>query len=604
MLQFLKTILATLIGLILFTAFGAIGLTVLIVGATQPEPAAPKVRKKSVLVYDLSLGIQDNTPGTSSRLSDPFSAGDNSTSLRAVVKTIQAAAEDEKIVALYLQGGNPSAGGYATLKEVRDALKTFRKAGKPIYAYDSDWSEPEYYLASVADTIALDPIGNLTLDGFSAEVRFYADALEKYGLGMQVVRVGQFKSAVEPYLNNSFSPSNRQQTETLLNSLWQNFLVTLGDYRELNAEQLQAIADNQGILNPTEALNQKLIDQISYPDEIETALKELTGGPEDEPFRQKSLQEYAKTVEEQTKGDSDNQIAVVYLEGSIVNGEGNFGVAGSESIAKLLRKVRKDEDVKAVVLRVNSPGGSATAASIMGREVTLLAETKPLVVSMGDYAASGGYWVSAPARQIFASPGTITGSIGTYGLLPNIQKLANDNGITWDDVKTAPFANSSTIARPKTPEELALNQKSANAIYDRFLDIVVEGRSLPREDIAKVAEGRVWSGISAKSLGLVDELGGLEDAIDAAGGFAELEPEDWNVKEYPRQRSFEEALIAEFFSVLPSSLKQPLTRQPQSPLPTPLAEQWQGLQSDLQDFQYLNDPQGVYTRMPFNLEVR
>ncbi len=603
MLQFLKTILATLIGLILFTAFGAIGITVLIVGATQPEPVAPKVRKKSVLVYDLSLGIQDNTPGTSSRLSDPFSAGDNSASLRAVVKTIQAAAEDEKIVALYLQGGDPSAGGYATLKEVRDALKTFRKSGKPIYAYDSDWSEPEYYLASVADTIALDPIGSLTLDGFSAEVRFYADALEKYGLGMQVVRVGQFKSAVEPYLNNGFSPSNRQQTETLLNSLWQNFLVTLGDYRELNAEQLQAIANNQGILNPTEALNQTLIDQISYPDEIETALKELTGGPEDEPFRQKSLLEYAKTVEEQTKGDSDNQIAVVYLEGSIVNGEGNFGVAGSESIAKLLRKVRKDEDVKAVVLRVNSPGGSATAASIMGREVTLLAETKPLVVSMGDYAASGGYWVSAPARQIFASPGTITGSIGTYGLLPNIQKIANDNGITWDDVKTAPFANSSTIARPKTPQELALNQKTANAIYDRFLEIVAEGRSLPREDIAKVAEGRVWSGISAKSLGLVDELGGLEDAIDAAGGFAELEPGDWNVKEYPRQRSFEEALIAEFFSVLPSSLTQPLAQQNQ-PLPAPLAEQWNGLQSDLQDLTYLNDPKGVYTRMPFNLEIR
>ncbi len=603
MLQFLKTILATLIGLILFTAFGAIGITVLIVGATQPEPVAPKVRKKSVLVYDLSLGIQDNTPGTSSRLSDPFSAGDNSASLRAVVKTIQAAAEDEKIVALYLQGGDPSAGGYATLKEVRDALKTFRKSGKPIYAYDSDWSEPEYYLASVADTIALDPIGSLTLDGFSAEVRFYADALEKYGLGMQVVRVGQFKSAVEPYLNNGFSPSNRQQTETLLNSLWQNFLVTLGDYRELNAEQLQAIANNQGILNPTEALNQTLIDQISYPDEIETALKELTGGPEDEPFRQKSLLEYAKTVEEQTKGDSDNQIAVVYLEGSIVNGEGNFGVAGSESIAKLLRKVRKDEDVKAVVLRVNSPGGSATAASIMGREVTLLAETKPLVVSMGDYAASGGYWVSAPARQIFASPGTITGSIGTYGLLPNIQKIANDNGITWDDVKTAPFANSSTIARPKTPQELALNQKTANAIYDRFLEIVAEGRSLPREDIAKVAEGRVWSGISAKSLGLVDELGGLEDAIDAAGGFAELELGDWNVKEYPRQRSFEEALIAEFFSVLPSSLTQPLAQQNQ-PLPAPLAEQWNGLQSDLQDLTYLNDPKGVYTRMPFNLEIR
>lgn len=523
-----------------------------------------------------------------------------------MVKTIEAAAEDEKIVAIYLKGGNASVGGYATLKEVRDALKTFRKTGKPIYAYDVDWSEPEYYLASVADNLVLDPIGSLTLDGFSAEVRFYAGALEKYGLGVQVVRVGQFKSAVEPYLNTALSPSSRQQTETLLNSLWQSFLLTLGDYRPLKAAQLQAIANQQGTLGSKEALAQKLIDKVSYPDEIEAALKELTGGPDDEPFRQMSLLEYVNIAKEQTQADTENQVAVVYLEGNIVNGEGNFGVAASESIATLLRQVRQNEEVKAVVLRVNSPGGSATAASIMGREVELLAATKPLVVSMGDYAASGGYWVSAPARKIFASPGTITGSIGTYSLLPNVQKIANDHGITWDAVETAPFANSDTIARPKTPAELAINQKSANAIYDRFLEVVSKGRSLPRPQVSQIAEGRVWSGMSAKSLGLVDELGGLEAAIVQAAQFAELPDGDWNVQEYPRQRSFEQALFDEFFSALPPQITQSFNRQkqPLTQLPTPLAQELQGLQSDLGAWRDLDDPQGIYTRLPFNLKIR
>lgn len=604
MLQFLKTVLATLVGLILFTVLGAGGLALLVYTATQSDPITSNVRKKEVLVYDLGLAIRDNNPSSAS-LSSPFSSGSGGNSLRSVVKAIEAAAEDEKIVAIYLQGSEfLPAGGYATLKEVREALKTFRKAGKPIYAHDSSWSESEYYLASVANTISLDPIGSLTLDGFSSEVRFYAGALEKYGLGMQVVRVGKFKSAVEPYLNKGFSADNRQQTENLLGSLWSNFLVTLAEYRPVKVEQFQAIANQQGVLTPTEALDQKLIDKILYPDEIAAELKEMTGGPEDEPFRQITLSEYVEVAEENSdEGSSDNRIAVIYVEGDITSGEGIFGVAGSESIAELLREARLDEDVKAVVLRINSPGGGATAASVIGREVTLLAGNKPLVASMGDYAASGGYWIAAPAEKIFAQPGTITGSIGTYGLLPNVQGIANQNGITWDAVQTAPFANSDTIARPKTPQELAINQKTANAIYDQFLEIVAEGRSLPRATVEQIAQGRVWSGLSAKSLGLVDELGGLEDAIAEAAALAELEEGDWSVEQYPRQRGFlEEAFFEELLSRGTGWVRDRSTASDR--LPAPLHQEWNGLKTDLEALRYLDDPNSVYTRLPFNLKIR
>jgi protease IV len=258
-----------------------------------------------------------------------------------------------------------------------------------------------------------------------------------------------------------------------------------------------------------------------------------------------------------------------------------------------------------VVLRVNSPGGSAIASGQIGREVILLGEAKPVVVSMGDYAASGGYWIAAPADQIFAEAGTITGSIGTFGLLPNVQKLANDNGITWDSVKTAPFANSDTIARPKTAAELALRQRSANEIYSRFLDLVAEGRGLKREAVAQIAEGRVWSGINAKGIGLVDELGGLDAAIESAATLAKLKPGDWSLEELPAQRSLEEELIDEFFSGAPetrSALQSRLSAK-QSGLPVVWANQLEALQGDLVPLLQLSDPKGLYTRLPFNLEI-
>lgn len=608
MFQFLKTVLATVVGLILFTILGFGGLTVLVLSAANTEPSVPKARKKSVLVYDLGTQVQD-TPTGESILAGGY-LPDSGLALRSVTRAIEAAAEDDKIVALYLQGSSGAGGGgFASMAEIREALQLFRDAGKPIFAYDSDWSEMEYFLGSVANTVAIDPIGDLAMDGFSAEVRFYAGALEKYGVGMQVIRVGKFKSAVEPFLEKSLSAENRKQTEALIGSLWSNFLVTVAENRDVTVAQLQGIANDVGRLSANEALAKKLVDRVAYADEIADELKELTGGEDDEGFRETSLSEYVSFRQERQKNNSQpegDRLAVLYMEGEIISGSGFRDVISNETMVEQLRELRLDEDIKGVVLRVNSPGGSAIASSQIGREVILLKEAKPVVVSMGNYAASGGYWIAAPANKIFAEAGTITGSIGTYGLLPNVQKLANDNGVTWDAVKTAPFANSDTIARPKTAAELALRQRTANEIYGRFLDLVAEGRGMEPEAVAQVAEGRVWSGMNAKGLGLVDELGGLNDAIEATAVLAELEEGDWSLEEFPARRSFEEELIEEFFSGAPETRGQ-LRRVAEASkpgLPVFWAKQLEAVQDDLEPLLYLSDPKGLYTRLPFSLDIR
>ena len=609
MLQFIKTVVATVVGLILFTVLGAVGLTALVMTAANTEPETPKARKKTVLVYDLSTQVQD-TPTGESILAGGY-LPDSSLALRSVTQAIEAAAEDEKVVALYLQGGTAAGGsGFGSMAEIRKALQLFREAGKPIFAYDSDWSEMEYFLGSVADTIAIDPIGDMAIDGLSAEVRFYAGALEKYGVGMQVIRVGKFKSAVEPFLNKSLSAENRKQTEALIGSLWSNFLVTVAENRDVTVADLQGIANQTGTLTAQEALEKKLVDRVAYADEIADELKQLTDVDDDKPFRETSLGEYVSFREERQKGkggaSGGDRIAVLYMEGEIISGSGFRDVISSESMVEQLRELRLDDDIKSVVLRVNSPGGSAIASSQIGREVILLKEAKPVVVSMGNYAASGGYWIAAPANKIFAEPGTITGSIGTYGLLPNVQKLANDNGITWDAVKTAPFANSDTIARPKTTAELALRQRTANEIYSRFLDLVAEGRGMEREAVAKVAEGRVWSGSNAKGLGLVDELGGLDEAIASAAEIAELEDGDWSLQQFPAPRSLEEELLDEFFSGAPATRSQlrAVAESRKPGLPAFWAKQLEAVQGDLDPLLYLSDPKGLYTRLPFNVDIR
>jgi protease IV len=591
MRDFFKQTLATLLGLLIFLGLSVGGLLALVIMASMREPA-PSLKNKTVLTVDLSTEISDTPKGSADAFEASLSGNRlNAISLKAGLDAIRYAAKDERVVALYLSGS--STASYAALKELRGALQAFRASGKKIIAYDLDWDERSYYLAAMADEILLNPFGSVELNGLRSEGTFFAGALQKFGVDVQVTRVGKYKSAVEPFLLTKRSPENRQQTQQLLQDIWAEMLQTVGQDRKLQPQQLQALADNEGILESDAALKQGLVTKLTYEDEAIERLKQL-GTEEDNSFRQIDWQEYAKiaTDELQQGKPYDKTIAVLYAEGDIVDGEGQSGEIGGDRFARQLRELRQDEDVKAVVLRVNSPGGSATASEVIQREVILTRKVKPVVVSMGPVAASGGYWIATYGDRIFAEPNTITGSIGVFGLLPNIQKLANNNGITWDVVKTGRLADVQTISRPKTEEELALYQKSVDRIYNQFLSKVAESRKLSKAKVAEIAQGRVWSGSRAKSLGLVDELGGLETALQDAAKRAKL-GDDWRIVEYPEPRT-----ISDLFSSASST--QLATWQAQR---DPLWQEFQKIKADLGILNRLNDPHGIYARLPFNLRI-
>lgn len=600
MRDFLKHTLATLLGLFIFLGISVGGILLLLISISMlaARDSTPTVRDKSVLVFDLSQTITDAPTSTSTRdvLNDAIAGNrPNSISLRTVLDSIDEATKDDRIVGLYLNGGNDAnTTGYATLKEVREALERFKASGKKIFAYDVDWQEREYYLGSVANTIAVNPIGRLEVNGLSSEGLFFARALQRFGIGVQVTRVGKYKSAVEPFLQNRRSPADREQTRKLLSDIWNEVLATTSKARGLTPKQVQAIAERSGIVEPQDAVKQKLIDRLAYSDEMIAELKKLTGQDDKtKSFRQVNLRTYSRVAEsKRDKKNSKNQIAIVYAEGSIVNGQGTSGQVGGDRLARQLRELRLDDDVKAVVLRVNSPGGSATASEIIQRETILTNKVKPVIVSMGNVAASGGYWISTYASRIFAEPTTITGSIGVFGTVLNVQRAANQNGVTWDVVKTGRFADAQTVARPKTPQELAIIQNSVDRIYDQFINKVADSRNLKRSKVAEIAQGRVWSGTQAKALGLVDELGGLDDAIRAAAAQAKL-GDDWQIEEFPKSRSFEERLIESLTgATIEKTAIDPLTREVKK------------LQSELENLNAMNDPRDIYLRLPFDLSIK
>jgi protease-4 len=608
MRNFLKytfaSILGTIVGAGILGTLGIGGLIFLLVGAvSSKDTAGPKVENQSVLVFDLSLAIADTKPASSTAeaLSETLSDDDSpdTMTLRSVLDALKTASEDDRIVGLYLHGstgGTPN--NYATLQEIRQELERFRDAGKQIVAYDMDWTEQEYYLGSVADSILLNPMGLMEINGLASEATFFTGALDKFGIGVQVTRVGKYKSAVEPFLLTERSPESKQQTQKLLNDIWGNFVEDVDRSRDFSKTELEQVVNTQGILTATQAQDNDFVDDLIYFDQVVQDLKELTNTDEAErTFRQISLPTYAKVAETNEElpsvRQSDNQVAILYAEGEIVNGYGTPNQIGGDRLAKELRDLRLDDEVKAVVMRVNSPGGSATASDVIRREVELTREVKPVVVSMGNVAASGGYWISTYGSRIFAEPTTITGSIGVLGLLLNVQELAQNNGITWDVVKTNPLADFDTISRPKTPAEMARIQSLVDLIYENFLTIVSETRNMSKEQVNTIAQGRVWSGQEAKNIGLVDEIGGLNEAIASAAELAELK-DDWKLKEYPKQRSWEERLIEKFLGVRAVATNTPAD---------PLTIQLENLKQDLAVLRNLNDPIGAYARLPFNIRI-
>ena len=601
--QTFASLIGSLLGLFIFGGISTVGFFMLVFAAASTD-SGPKVEDSSMLVFDLSTQISDGKPDSGLVLQQALSGNyKKQMTLRQVLDALEKARTDKRIVGVYLDATDASgagSAGFATLKEIREALRKFRDTGKKVVAYGVGWGEKEYYLSSVADTVMVNPYGGMEINGLSSQPMFLAGALEKFGVGVQIVRVGKFKGAVEPLVLKQLSPENREQIQTLLDDLWSEWRGTVGKSRKMTPQQLQAIADSKGLLEAEEAKTNRLVDKVAYFDEVVTELKKLTKTDSDEKtFKQIDLDEYATIADKKISRNSDSEIAVVYAEGAIVNGDGESGQIGGTRFAKIFRRLRQDKDVKAVVLRVNSGGGSATASEIIQREIRLTRDVKPVVVSMGDTAASGGYWIAVDSNRIFAEPNTVTGSIGVFGSIPNFQKLANDNGITWDSVKTGKYADIGTTTRPQSEAELAIFQSSVNRIYGKFLDKVAKGRNLPQSKVADIAQGRVWSGKTAKEIGLVDEIGGLDAAIEYAASEAKL-GDKWQLQEYPRASSFSER----FFGKV-SEETQTVFKNSKNPLKAnnPLTVEFEKLQAEIAVLQNMNDPSDVYARLPFNLII-
>ena len=604
MKQFFTSMLGSLAALVIFAGAGLL-LLIAVVGAivslgVRKSAPAGGLEQGSYLVVDLSTNLTDAPPPFD--FSALYAAADSdrqgALQLRPFARALREAGSDPRIAGILLQGSlQPSAygSGYAALREVREALGVFRQSGKPVRAYLQAPTLRDYYLASAASEIDFDPFGTIFLPVMSAESVYFAGAFEKYGVNIQVTRVGKYKSAVETLTRKDMSPEDRQQLQQLLGDMSQSLLAEIGRGRGLTPAAIQATVDAQGLVDAESAKAAHLVDKILYRDQLIDELKAATGRTgSKEPFKQVALSDYLALKPEPNQAAA-NHVAVVYAEGEIVDGDGSPGEVGGTKYAAELRKLRQDPAVKAIVLRVNSPGGSVTASEEIQREVRLARQVKPVIISMGAYAASGGYWISAESDRIFAEPTTITGSIGVFGIQFDVQKLAADFGVTFDRVKTGKFAGSDTITRPKTDEEMAIVQHQVDWFYGQFIDKVAAGRKLPRARVEEIAQGRVWSGTAARSLGLVDQLGGLRDAILYAGQKAGLGG-NFAVVEYPAKKDLSEAL-GELLSRLP-------TGGARAPATGLLGEITRRLQSQLSLLRAFNDPQGLYARLPLDFEIK
>lgn len=468
--------------------------------------------------------------------------------LNQIIKNIDKAKGDDKIEGIYLNIANVGA-GTASVEAIRNALLEFKESGKWIMAYSEYYSQNAYYLSTVADEIYLNPEGSIAFQGISYRPMFMKDMFDKIGVEMQVVRGkdNKFKSAVEPFMYNEMSESNKEQSNRLISSLWGHITNEIAASRGVSIENVNDFADNLTGMFPEEALEAKFIDGLAYHDEIEAKLAEKLGESKLDKDQIVLMEKYTKSKVHKTKaGDyRKKRIALIYANGNIVSGEGDDEVIGSDRIAKAIRDARVDTNVSAIVLRVNSPGGSALASDVIWRETTLAADEKPFVVSMGDYAASGGYYISLAAHKIFAEPNTITGSIGVFGVIPNAGKLLNDKvGVYFDGVKTNKHSDLVDISQPLSAEEYRIIQKSVDHVYDSFTSKVAEGRGLRQSYVDSIGQGRVWTGLDALENGLVDEIGGVNEAIAYAVELANLE--DYKLRELPEQKSPIEELFEDF----------------------------------------------------------
>ena len=597
MKSFFASFFGSLVALVVFVFGGMfllfVGLAlVAALGESQPKAT---IEKGSFLVLELNTNIAD-APSPfdgSGKLASLLGSDGNRLQLRQVLDALAAAGKDDRIQGLLLTGSlqpKDYGSGYAALREVRQAVQRFRTTGKPVVAYAENMDTRDYYLMSAASEMVLHPFGMVWMPGLATEPMFLAGTLEKLGVGVQVTRSGKYKSYAETYVRRDFSPESREATQKLLDDVWAEIRSEAAESRKLTPEKLQALLESPEAQMGEVAVKSGLVDRIGYWDELLADLKKRTHSTDDNTFKQIGLRAYL-TAAGQPHQSGDKRIAVVYADGVIVDGEGGEeGQVGGDRFAHELRRLRQDDDVKAVVLRVNSPGGSANASEVMQRELRLLQEEKPVVVSMGTVAASGGYWISAYADRIYAQPSTITGSIGVIGMLFNVKELSQKIGVSFDVVKTGKFADTETISRPKNEEEMRAIQSVVDWLYGSFLDRVAEGRKLDRAVVAELAQGRVWSGTDAKRLGLIDEFGGLQAAIDYAADKAKLGT-NYRLQEFPGKRELGEVLRELFESPGDYLSRESFTGR--------IAQK---VKAEVQSLEQYNDPRHVYLRLPVELQ--
>jgi protease-4 len=540
-MNFFKVVLASAIGYIIAGIILLTLLIVTIIGIASSSSDQEELPSDAVLTLKLNYPIvdrvQDGNPLAALALLNPNEQ--TPLGLNDILSSIEKAKTDNNIKGIILDLTTFQA-GYAKLTEVRNKLEEFKATGKFIYAYADYYYFPTYFMASVADSVFVNPEGEMAFNGMVAQVTFFAGALEKLGVNMQVVRAGKFKGAVEAYTRNNLSPENKEQIEIYINSVFNETLAKISKSRKIDVAKLKADADELKMKSVNDFKSNGYIDAVAYRDQFYSAMKKRMGVKDDHKVPLISEQKYAKSLED--VGSGSDRIAVVYASGDIIGGKGDGTQIAADDLAETLKNVRLDNKVKAVVLRIDSRGGSSLASDIIWREAKLLSAAKPLIVSMSDVAASGGYYIATPASKIVAEPTTITGSIGVFGLIPNAQKLLNDKlGIEFEYVGTGKHSDIGRIDRDMTLEEREYIESIIDKIYDTFLSRVAEGRKMTKEQVHEVAQGRVWTGVMAKEVGLVDELGGLEKAIEIAAKEANLT--EYKLKEYPKVQDQLELIV-------------------------------------------------------------
>lgn len=593
---FLKIFFASLLAL-LFAAGCLFLLFVVFLGAMASfSKPAPQVADGSILVFDMSANVQDRPVGMSRQeFIDQAMGGEGfqTYSLLSLTRALEEAAEDERIKGLLLTGSFQPQGygsGFAALKEARQSIEAFAASGKPVWAYVVYPTSRDLYVVSAADTVYMNPEGIVADSGMAMTYPYLAGFMEKYGVGVQVTRAGEYKAAAESFVLEKMSEPAREANEAVLEDFWHEYLDTIAGEERFSPEAYEDLLNELGLLVATDAKELGLVDELVFLDQLIDDFSAMVGkGKDGKSFRQTAMSAYAQAVVKPMYS-SDGFVAVVYAEGSIVHGEGKPDQVGGNRIAREIRELRQNDQVKALVLRVNSPGGSALASEVILRELRLAREKMPVIVSMGTVAASGGYWISTYADKIFAQPNTLTGSIGVIGVFFNFEKLASDQGVNFDTVKVTEHADVLSVFREKSEKEMGLVQRQVDVIYDSFLAKVAEGRDMELEAVQAIAGGRIWSGVDALEIGLVDELGGLRQAIAYAGEQAGLGAEP-AVMERPEAKNFLDELLKGVSQKGIDSQVRAL-----EPLP--------GLYREVMETaSRFNDPKGVYSVLPYTIVV-